>query len=180
MVYKFRIVLDTLNDVFRDIEIEADATLEDLHNAAVQAFDFQGTEMASFYLSDENWNQGEEILLFDVSEGNKSVRMMNDTAIDSVVSEKQTKLIYVYDFFNMWTFYVELADKGEKEMGINYPNLMYSHGHMPENPPEKKFEADKEDLEDDLDDDDLGFEDLDDMDFDDQLNWIFWINFLSD
>ena len=58
MIYKFRIVLDTLDDVFRDIEIEDDSTLEDLHNSITQAFGFDGTEMASFYLSDAEWNQG--------------------------------------------------------------------------------------------------------------------------
>lgn len=168
MIYKFRIVLDTLDDVFRDIEIEADATLEDLHNAIVQAFEFGGAEMASFYLSDNDWNQGEEIMLFNMNEGESNLRLMNETALDSVVTEKQTKLIYIYDFFSMWTFYVELADKEEKEIGINYPNLMYSHGHMPENPPDKNFES--EDLDGDTGNDEMDFEDLDDMDFDESLN----------
>ncbi len=124
MIYKFRIVLDTLDDVFRDIEIEENDTLEDLHNAITQAFGFDGTEMASFYTSDEEWNQGEEIVLFDMSEGHNPVRMMNETALDTVVSQKETKLIYVYDFLSMWTFYVELADITEAEDGRDYPNLM--------------------------------------------------------
>ena len=38
-------------------------------------------EMASFYLSDDQWNQGEEISLFDLSEGNTSVRLMSETII---------------------------------------------------------------------------------------------------
>ncbi|WP_283641659.1 IS1096 element passenger TnpR family protein, partial [Mesonia mobilis] len=136
MIYKFRIVLDTLDDVFRDIEIEESATLEDLHNSVTQAFGFDGTEMASFYLTDEEWNQGEEIVLFDMSEGMNSVRMMNETSLDSVVDEKNTKLIYVYDFFSMWTFYVELADITEAEDGRDYPNLMFAHGQLPDSPPE--------------------------------------------
>ncbi|TQD40093.1 plasmid pRiA4b ORF-3 family protein [Haloflavibacter putidus] len=171
MVYRFRIVLDTLDEVFRDIEIEDTATLEDLHNATTQAFGFDGTEMASFYLSDEDWNQGEEIVLFDMNEGANPVRMMNETALDTVVSESQTKLIYVYDFFDMWTFYVELADIAEPKDGRDYPNLMYSHGHLPDSPPEKKFEAEKlDDFEDDFKedfDDNIDFDSLDDFD----QNW---------
>src|SRR5699024_525283 len=120
MVYKFRIVLDTLDDVFRDIEIKADDTLEDLHNAIIQAFDFEGHEMASFYLSDDDWTQGKEIVLFDMSEGKEPVRIMNETSLDSVFDKNNTKMIYVYDFLDMCTFYVELADIVESESGLNY------------------------------------------------------------
>ena len=87
MIFKYRIVLDTLDDVIRDIEIRDQATLEDLHNAISQAFGFDGTEMASFYKSDEEWNQGEEFLLFDMSEGEESVKMMNETSLDEVFSK---------------------------------------------------------------------------------------------
>src|SRR5699024_6248165 len=141
----------------------------DLHNAITQAFEFEGTEMASFYLSDNDWNQGEEIVLFDVSEGQGSTRVMNETAIDSIVSKEKTKLIYVYDFLDMWTFYVELADIVEDESGQVYPNLIYSHGIMPENPPEKDFDAGSE--EDATDDPyDIDLENLDDYGFDEQWN----------
>jgi|SRR5699024_444947 len=170
MIYRFRIVLDTLDDVFRDIEINAEDTLEDLHNAIIQAFGFEGHEMASFYLTDDNWNQGQEIVLFDMSEGKESIRVMNETALDTVVDKDSTKLIYVYDFFDMWTFYVELADIVEPENGITYPNLMYSHGIMPDNPPEKQFKSEKEDLQDEYGDDNVDFDNLDDFDFDPNLN----------
>lgn len=177
MIYKFRIVLDTLEEVFRDIEIRAEDTLEDLHNSIIQAFGFDGNEMASFYISDEDWNQGEEIMLFDMSEGEAdSIRMMNETALDSVFDKKNTKMIYVYDFLSMWTFYVELADIEEAEAGKSYPNLMYSHGILPDNPPEKNFESefDEEDFDDDFYEDGLGdnfidIDDIDDIDLD-QLN----------
>ena len=51
MIYRIRIILDVEEDVLRDIEIEATATLEDLHHAITQAFGFLGNEMASFYKS---------------------------------------------------------------------------------------------------------------------------------
>ena len=61
MIYKFRVILDAKEDIFRDIAIEKEATLEDLHNTIVNAFGFDGSEMASFYTCDDEWNQGEEI-----------------------------------------------------------------------------------------------------------------------
>lgn len=57
MIYKFRVILDAEEDVIRDIAIESGDSLEDLHNTITQAFGFAGNEMASFYTSDDEWNQ---------------------------------------------------------------------------------------------------------------------------
>jgi hypothetical protein len=54
--------LDAEEDIFRDIAILADDTLEDLHNAIFN-FGFDGMEVASFYTCDETWNQEDEISL---------------------------------------------------------------------------------------------------------------------
>ena len=172
MVYRFRVVLDTVEDVFRDIEILKTNSLEDLHNVITQSFGFDGTEMASFYVSDDEWSQGEEIVLFDMSEGVSKVRMMNETAIEDVFSQSNTKMIYVYDFLSMWTFYVELADISEQAEGVDYPNLMYVHGQLPDSPPDREFEA--EDLGGDEYEtefqDDLDIDDYDNLDFDENWN----------
>ena len=95
MIYRFRAILDTKEDVFRDIEIDSENTLEELHNSITQAFGFEGNEMASFYVSNQNWEQGEEIALFDMSEGMKSIRIMNETSIDEVTDRNQPRLLCV-------------------------------------------------------------------------------------
>ena len=172
MIYRFRAILDTHEDVFRDIEIEASNTMEDFHNAITQAFGFAGQEMASFYVSNELWEQGEEIALFDMSEGGDTVRTMSDTILEDTVWEKQPRLLYVYDFLNMWTFMVELAEITEPEPGMLYPSLMFSHGEIPDEAPEKEFIAEKIDGDPDLDDDEYGIdaEDYDALDFDENWN----------
>jgi hypothetical protein len=170
MIYRFRVILDndTDEDVFRDLEIRESDSLEDLHNAITQSFGFDGTEMASFYVSDEQWNQGEEISLFDLSE-NGSAKLMHNTKIKDVVFEMQPKLIYVYDFFNLWTFYVELAEIVDEIDGLTYPNLMFSKGQIPDEAPEKIFEADDEDDFNEFEDD-LDIDDYDSLDFDENWN----------
>jgi len=168
MIYRFRIILDndTEDDIFRDIEIRKTDTLEDLHNTITQSFGFDGTEMASFYISDNEWNQGEEISLFDMSEGINSVKLMNETLLEDVVNDTKTKLIYVYDFLSMWTFLVELGEIVEVAEGMDYPNLMYVHGQIPNEAPEKSFETDE------LDDFDnhLNIDDYEDLDFNENWN----------
>lgn len=171
MIYRFRIILDTHEDVFRDLEIEATANLEDFHNAITQSFGFDGQEMASFYTTNELWEEDEEISLFDVSDEPGGVRIMSETYLEDIVDKENTRLLYVYDFLNMWTFMVELADIAEVETGRIYPNLMYSHGEIPEEAPEKEFLSESMEDEDDFDEEfDLDPEDYDNLDFDENWN----------
>ena len=171
MIYRFRIILDndTEDDIFRDIEIRKTDTLEDLHNAITQSFGFDGSEMASFYLSDNDWNQGEEVSLFDVSDGLESVRLMHETTIGSVTDEDNTKLIYVYDFLSMWTFLVELGEIVEEAEGADYPNLMFVHGQIPTEAPVKEFSAEADDDFDEYNDE-IDLDGYEDLDFDENWN----------
>ena len=177
MVYKFRVILDAEEDVFRDIAIQEEDTLEDFHNAIVNAFGFDGSEVASFYTCDDTWNQEDEIPMFDVGDVPGEQKIMSDYSLNELLSKDQTKIIYVYDFIHMWTFLVELASIENEEIGTTYPNLLFSLGVLPAIAPEKEFEADGDDFqsefEDDLDDDDLDMFGGDDSfeDFGFEENW---------
>jgi hypothetical protein len=140
MIYRIRIILDVEEDVLRDIEIEATATLEELHLAITQSFGFLGNEMASFYKSDASWQQGEELPLEYMEQGPN----MREEPLNTVFTPAQHHLIYVYDFLNLWTFFVELKEVGEALSGMSYPNLIHSQGEVPEEAPEKLFEAEDE------------------------------------
>lgn len=113
--------------------------------------------MASFYRSDENWTQGEELPLVDMGVGE---RPLNEKPLNKVLSESENRLIYVYDFLNLWTFFVELMETAEKDNLKGYPSLIFSHGEVPETPPDKDFVAeqnydDGEPMEDDLEENDI-------------------------
>jgi len=69
------------------------------------------------------------------------------------------KLIYVYDFLKMWTFYVEVVEHSNEV--ITESKVILSVGEIPSEAPEKEFKAEK--THDDFEDD---FENLDDLDFD--------------
>lgn len=149
MIYRFRTVLDhdQKEDIFRDIEIRKTDTFEDLHNVLTQSFGFDGSEMASFYISNEHWEQGQEIALFDMGQ-TQDVKKMNETILEDVIDAENTKLIYVYDFLNMWTFLVELGEIVEEAQGTDYPNLLFVCGQVPEETPEKQFEVESKDGQD--------------------------------
>ncbi|TRX36864.1 plasmid pRiA4b ORF-3 family protein [Flavobacterium sp. ZT3R18] len=178
MVYKFRVILDAEEDIFRDIAILAEDTLEDLHNAIFNSFGFDGMEVASFYTCDETWNQEDEISMFDTGDIQGEQKIMSDYQLSDILDEQNTKIIYVYDFLNMWTFLVELAAVEERVAGEMYPATLFSHGEMPDEAMEKNFEADMHDdiygeFEDDLDEDDLDMFEGDDSfeDYGQEDNW---------
>ncbi len=153
MVYKIRIILDVEENVIRDIAILKKDSLEDLHNAITNAFGFSGSEMASFYLSDESWNQGEEFPLFDMSETPGEVTQMHEISIKEVLAKANDKLIYVYDFIFMHTFFIELIETNIDENTYELPQLIFSLGKIPNDIPEKTFKSEDFDLDEDDDDD---------------------------
>ena len=143
MIYRFRIVLDAEEDIFRDLELESSSTFEDLHNAIIQSFGLSGHEMATFYVTDDEWNQGEAITLTDMLE--EPSRLMEQTALHDIFTSEQKTALYIYDFLNMWTFFVTCVEEAESVSGVSYPHLVFSHGIVPDEAPPKQYEqADEE------------------------------------
>jgi hypothetical protein len=62
---------------------------------------------------------------------------MSSYILSELLDEKNTKIIYVYDFINMWTFLVELAAVEDQVAGNLYPETLFSHGEMPDEAEEK-------------------------------------------
>ncbi|MBS9773598.1 MAG: hypothetical protein KGV59_00355 [Tenacibaculum sp.] len=136
-MYKIRVILDTKEDVIRTISFNEKQSLEKLHYAIANAFGFNGLEMASFYRTDNEWNQGEEIPLFNM-EDEESINM-NSCILNETLFKENDKLIYVYDFLNMWTFFVEVIEITNEK--ITEPKVILSVGEVPSEAPNKEFKA---------------------------------------
>ena len=110
-VLKLRIVADTEEDIFADVLLDTSCHLLSLHQFILDLFKLDQLEMASFYLSNDEWDKGEEITLFDMSleEDEFSPMSMESTSIFQI-HEKTNKILYVHDFLNMNIFYVEILD----------------------------------------------------------------------
>lgn len=164
MAYKIRVILDVKEDVFRDLIVSEKIHLEDLHFTIAKSFGFKGQEMASFYEANNNWEQGDEIPLFDMSEDGNSLSM-STCLIKNVFKKVGDKLIYVYDFMALWTFFVELSEITD-HIEDDLPKIALSFGNTPDKAPKKEFKAEK--LLDEFDefDDENDLENIDDYDFD--------------
>ena len=180
---KFRVLLDSKDQekVFRDILISDSDNFETFYKAIISSFRFEGDQMASFYMSNDEWDKGHEISLMDMSYDDDSIdaipSVMKNAIIKDFIEEPDQKIILVYDFLRMWIFLAELVGY-EKEAPVE-PQVLMAMGMAP--PEDSKITdiSDDEDLlaeisggddDDEDDDDDLGFNDYEDGLSDDDMS----------
>jgi hypothetical protein len=179
---KFRVLLDTEQntEIFRDILIDENDNFESLYQAIISSFNFEGEQMASFYMSNDDWDKGHEISLMDMNYGDEAVdekaSVMSAAIIRDFMHESDQKVILVYDFMRMWIFLIELIDKEERF--VKTPEVLLAIGIAP--PEDSRMtNLDSEDdeflgLEDELDEDD---DDIFGDDFEDGYNEEDYNNF---
>ena len=136
MIAHLRVILDHNNDIFRDIHINTEDTLEQLHHAIVSAFTLNPEEMAAFYLSNEEWEQGEEIPLLTMQEGSHE---MKDITISAIFNKQDSRLLYIQDFLTMWRFMIEVEEILETSAQKELPATVLSFGEMPGEAPNLQF-----------------------------------------
>ena len=141
MTVKLNIVLDNNDDVFREIRINTDNTLEDLHKVIVSSFGLKPEEMAAFYLTNEEWEQGEEIPLIAME---LSSREMQNISVNDIFQNTE-KLLYVNDFLILWRFMIEVEEIDELKE-VEEAEVVLSFGNMPEEAPMVQFISDEDNL----------------------------------
>lgn len=87
---------------------------------------------------------------------------MSDYKIESIFNNTSNKMIYVYDFLKLWTFFVEYIGDFQPPENNTTPLLLFSLGNLPNEAPLKEFEPKKEEDEDN--------DDFDIFDGDDAFN----------
>lgn len=165
-IYVIRAILDAEEDVIRDVAIRADANLFDLHQLLIQAFDLDKGEMSSFFKSNEEWNQGEEISMMDF-DPETGMNPLDSTKVSDVFAETGSRMLFVYDYLDLWTFYLETLDIRESENNKTYPHVIASLGERPKTAPHKEMKAESQEEEDPFSMDD----DIEDIDESDDDNW---------
>lgn len=136
MIYTFRILSVEDDEYIREIEIESNSTFLDLHHSIVSCNNFDPSQMASFFICDQNWEKQKEITLFEM-EGDDDDRSMDRHPMDvsvlsEFVSEKRQKLLYIFDFFTERGFFIELMNiKKKVKDQDSYPKCTLSHSNPP-------------------------------------------------
>jgi len=136
MVYKIRVILDTKEDIFRDVEIKGKQTLWNLHLGIKSAFNLSGDELSTFNLLEEDGTIVKSVPLEDMSdEGDGEI--MSDVYIDEAFEKAGDKAQFQYGLLDLWEFFCELVEVNPETKGVNYPITVYRFGNAPLKAPSK-------------------------------------------
>lgn len=131
MVFKFSLISDETPNFRREIKIDADATFYDLNTILMDCNGYDKTEMTSFFMSDERWRKKQEISLVEMeTDSDVDSFIMEEEVLSDWLEEESQRLIFVFDYYNMRGFFIELS---EIILGKNLfnPICNYKRGEAP-------------------------------------------------
>ncbi len=139
-VYRFRVIIEDNDDVYRDIDIKAAQTFEEFHNTIQEAFKFDNKHAASFFVSDDYWRKHLEITLRkqDLALTDEELRLkvepkklMSEAKIAKYIETPHQRFVYVFDENVQWTFLLEMMKITGEEAKAKYPLISKSVGTPP-------------------------------------------------
>jgi hypothetical protein len=138
-VYRFKITFEDNEEVYREIEIKSTQTFENFHDVIIQSISFDNLHNASFFISDDYWRKGEEIVLRlepesknnKKQEGDVPKKLMNKCKMASLIDDPHQKFVYVYDLKTAWSFLIELLKIVPDDAKATYPRVAKSAGEAP-------------------------------------------------
>lgn len=139
-VYRFRVVMEDNDDIYRDIDIKSVQTFDDFHNCIQDAFKFDKKHAASFFVSDDYWRKGLEITLRkeDLALTPEEIRLkvepkklMSEAKIAKYIETPHQRFVYVFDENVQWTFLLELMKIANEDAKSKYPLVFKSVGNAP-------------------------------------------------
>lgn len=158
MVFKIRVILDTKDDIFRDIEIKEKQTLWNLHLGIKSAFSLMGEELSVFNLVDDEGVVYKTVPLEDMTDDGDG-EIMSDVYNMEAFEKVGDKIHFQYGLLDLWEFYCELVEIQDEKPAVNYPITVFRFGNMPLNAPSKKGTGGKSKSAMPFMDDDFNFDD---------------------
>ena len=168
-VYRFKVSFEDNEEIYREIEIKSTQNFEDFHNSIVQSIGFDNQHNSSFFISDDYWRKGEEIVLRpepEINAGRKqdtevAKKQMSKCKMASLIDDPHQKFVFVYDPKTSWSFLVELLKIVPDDAKATYPRVAKTAGESPKQYKPTTIVAAAEDEEFDEDDphtDDAAYE----------------------
>jgi hypothetical protein len=130
MICVFEISSSETPDFKRLIHISSENTFEDLHHIIQNSVDFDHSQLASFFLTDEHWRKQIEFSLLATGASSSGTFSMRKIELKEYITQPGQKLVYVFDFFNDRFFYIELKEKLMKT-DLKEPFVAYEKGSAP-------------------------------------------------
>ena len=126
-VLKFRVEIEEVEDLYRDIEILPTQTFFELHEALVKYFEIKKRKSASFFLANDKLQKTKEISLGFAGTVDTSTDGTKET-IGKFVNKKQKLLIYFSEATPNLTYVAQLLDDSGEALRSKYPVCIKSVG----------------------------------------------------
>ena len=131
MVYKFRLLSDEVKEFVMDIEILSNQTFFNFHRLIQDDLGYDSSQIASFFTTSQEWEKEREFTLFDITDGENNLTIPMDKAIlKNYILAPHQRLLYVFDFFNERSLFIELIDKQAEVKYSDYPAVILSRGKL--------------------------------------------------
>lgn len=109
MIYRFVFVSDEVDDFFREIQIDSEASFLDLHHAILDAVGYPDDQMTSFFICEDNWEKREEITREEMNtDSSVDSWVMESTPLSELVEDEKQRLLYLFDPLAERYFFMEL------------------------------------------------------------------------
>ncbi len=170
MILLFRIISNEDQEFYRDLVIDGSDTFLDFHHVLQENLGFDPTQLASFFITNENWEKENEITLIDMmQESGAETLTMENVIMEQYFDDVNQRMIYVFDFFSERAFFMELIEYSDQESPRKTPFIAQSVGDPPKqlaldmlmDELADEGEADPDDDDDNPEGDDLRIDDLD-------------------
>ncbi len=148
IIYRFKTSFEDHDGFLREIELRADQTFEDFHQAILGNLGLDPGMLASFYICDHRFRKLKEIQLVDMNpqeppgeepdegeeppENKNNTLLMHECILKDYIDDPHQRLMFVYDYLNQWTFYIELIKINPADKSQTYPRFSRTLGPVPQ------------------------------------------------
>ncbi len=132
MTYKIKFICDEVEGFVRELEIDSDATFLDLNKAILDSCGYPDDQMTSFFLCDEDWRQGAQVVREDVGSGavDEDIYLMEKTVLSDMIDGEGQKLEFVFDPFSERLFFMNVVEEIPGRH-LKAPEVFLSRGKAP-------------------------------------------------
>ncbi len=133
-IYKFRVMYEDDDSIFRDLEIKPSQTISDLESVIISSYNLPATGGGHFFLSNDSWHRLKQITIAaqpekkEKGKGNASPIPM----LVALIDDPHQKFIYEYRGNQEFVFLVELLSlTGAEKSTVIYPVCTRQQGPSP-------------------------------------------------
>jgi hypothetical protein len=132
MIFLFRIISDEDPDFYRDLVAEGTDTFLDFHNTLQKDLAYDPSQLASFFITNKQWEKLQEITLIDMmQEPGVAAQTMDQVTLEEHIGELNQRMIYLFDFFSDRAFFIELIEMSDEVSPRDTPFIGHRQGDPP-------------------------------------------------